>query len=81
MEVRKPLFTARVLGQEPAQQIFFLASHVVGSVLPRFVTLLKDGRLLVVEYKGEHVVSADDAKEKDRMGRLWEASRSFRCPE
>lgn len=35
---------------------------------PDFVALLNDGRLLAVEYKGEHLVSADDAKEKENIG-------------
>ncbi|UVC09591.1 hypothetical protein IHQ71_02895 [Rhizobium sp. TH2] len=31
---------------------------------PDFVALLKDGRISVVEYKGGHIATADDAKEK-----------------
>lgn len=38
---------------------------------PDFVAKLKDGRTLVVEYKGGHIDSADDAKEKRDMGLLW----------
>ena len=30
-----------------------------------------DGRLLVVEYKGEDYVSNDDSKEKKQLGELW----------
>jgi type III restriction enzyme len=46
---------------------------------PDFVALLEDGRLLVVEYKGEHLATADDAKEKDMVGKLWEAKSGGKC--
>jgi len=39
------------------------------------VCKLTDGRILAVEYKGEHLWSNDDAKEKRRLGDLW-AERS-----
>jgi type III restriction enzyme len=38
---------------------------------PDFVVRLKDGRLLVVEYKGGDRVSNDDSKEKRLIGDLW----------
>lgn len=38
---------------------------------PDFVAKLKDGRILVVEYKGAHLVSNDDSKEKQMIGELW----------
>lgn len=44
---------------------------------PDFVALLNDGRVLVVEYKGSHIATADDAKEKQLIGELW-ADRSNR---
>ena len=40
---------------------------------PDFVAKLTDGRSLVVEYKGAHLASADDAQEKQNIGALWEA--------
>lgn len=42
---------------------------------PDFVALLNDGRVLVIEYKGAHLATADDAKEKRLIGDLW-ADRS-----
>ncbi len=42
---------------------------------PDFVALLHDGRILVVEYKGAFLATADDAKEKCLIGDLW-ADRS-----
>lgn len=45
------------------------------SFYPDFVGELMDGRMFAIEYKGEHLRKADDALEKDAIGRLW-ASRS-----
>lgn len=42
---------------------------------PDFVAKLKDGRLLVTEYKGQHLLTNEDTKEKDNVGKLW-ASKS-----
>jgi type III restriction enzyme len=38
---------------------------------PDFVALLHDGRILVVESKGEPYWSNDDSKEKRLLGKLW----------
>ena len=46
---------------------------------PDFVALLNDGRLLAVEYKGEHLISADDAKEKENIGNLWAEKSNGKC--
>lgn len=40
---------------------------------PDFVAKLKDGRLLVVEYKGDHLVEAASEQEKELVGKLWAA--------
>jgi len=45
---------------------------------PDFVAELKDGRVLVVEYKGKLQVY-DDTREKDQIGRQWEASSGGKC--
>lgn len=42
-----------------------------GRTYPDFVAKLKDGRLLVVEYKGGDRVSNDDSRAKAQMGHLW----------
>ncbi|MDR1543638.1 MAG: DEAD/DEAH box helicase family protein [Prevotellaceae bacterium] len=39
---------------------------------PDFVAMLTDGRILLVEYKGEHLRGTDDVKEKQLVGELWE---------
>lgn len=46
---------------------------------PDFVALLTDGRILVVEYKGAHISTADDAKEKRLIGELWAERSNGRC--
>ena len=40
---------------------------------PDFVAQLKDGRFLVLEYKGSHLYTAQDAKDKRAVGAVWEA--------
>ncbi len=42
-----------------------------GRFYPDFVAKLTDGRLMVIEYKGEDRSTNDDTKDKDRVGRLW----------
>ena len=46
---------------------------------PDFVALLNDGRVLVVEYKGGHLVTTDDATEKDLIGSLWAERSKGKC--
>jgi type III restriction enzyme len=45
-----------------------------GNFYPDFVAKLKDGRIFVVEYKGEHLAGSgnDDTNEKRVVGALWE---------
>jgi len=38
---------------------------------PDFVALLTDGRVLAVEYKGDHLLGSD-TQEKQNVGELWE---------
>jgi len=46
---------------------------------PDFVALLKDGRYLVVEFKGGHLLGGPDAEEKKMIGDLWEARGKGLC--
>lgn len=46
---------------------------------PDFIVELTDGRWLVVEYKGEHLWSNDDSKEKRAIGALWADRSAGRC--
>jgi len=46
---------------------------------PDFVCKLKDGRYLVVEYKGEGWMDNDDSREKEDLGTLWEKRSEGQC--
>lgn len=46
---------------------------------PDFVAQLNDGRVLVVEYKGAHLLHDPDTKEKAQIGRQWEESSGGKC--
>jgi len=46
---------------------------------PDFVALLKDGRYLVVEYKGSGWLGTPDSAEKMEVGELWEERSDGRC--
>ncbi len=46
---------------------------------PDFVCQLDDGRILVIEYKGAHLLNAPDAEEKRDIGNLWAARSNGRC--
>lgn len=46
---------------------------------PDFVAELVDGRVLVVEYKGEPYKSNDDSREKKQVGAQWEKASGGRC--
>lgn len=46
---------------------------------PDFVAMLTDGRILVVEYKGEFYKTNDDSKVKIQIGNLWSEASNGRC--
>jgi type III restriction enzyme len=46
---------------------------------PDFVALLEDGRTLVVEYKGSHLLTSQDTKEKQAIGEMWEMNSKGKC--
>jgi type III restriction enzyme len=46
---------------------------------PDFVAELLDGRVLVVEYKGNDYATNDDSKEKRLLGEVWEKKSSGRA--
>ena len=47
--------------------------------LPEFVCELAYRRILVVEYKGEHLRNMPNEIEKDQVGRLWAERSSEKC--
>jgi type III restriction enzyme len=46
---------------------------------PDFIALLNDGRVLVVEYKGEAYATNDDSREKEKLGKLWADASDGKC--
>jgi len=46
---------------------------------PDFVTELTDGRILVIEYKGEPYKTNDDSREKRQVGEQWAQASKGRC--
>lgn len=46
---------------------------------PDFICQLTDGRVLAVEYKGEHLYDGVDAEEKRAIGAVWESRSNGRC--
>ena len=70
-------FWVRNLERKPLYSFWLQTS--TDKFYPDFVCLLTDGRYLVVEYKGIHLWSADDAKEKREIGELWEARSGRQC--
>ncbi len=70
-------FWVRNLDRQP--NFSFWLQTATDKFYPDFVCKLKDGRLLVVEYKGADRWSNDDSKEKRRLGELWELKSSGKC--
>ncbi len=70
-------FWVRNLERRPSHSFWLQIS--TDKFYPDFVCLLKDGRYLVIEYKGENLWSNDDSKEKRDIGGLWEARSQGRC--
>ncbi len=50
-----------------------------GKFYPDFVCELTDGRMLVVEYKGEAYVTNDDSAEKRAIGNKWAEMSGGKC--
>ena len=46
---------------------------------PDFVCLLRDGRILVVEYKGGYIADNADSREKKAIGEMWAARSGGQC--
>lgn len=57
---------------------FWLPTHQ-DKFYPDFVAKLDDGRVAAIEYKGAHLLSTDDSKEKDLIGELWAANSQGKC--
>jgi len=63
-------FWVRNLAGQP--DCSFRLPTATGFFYPDFVAKLRDGRILVIEYKGAHLVGGSDADQKQNIGALWE---------
>ena len=50
-----------------------------GRFFPDFILELSNGKILVVEYKGEALYSNSDSQQKRRVGQVWEKASNGRC--
>jgi type III restriction enzyme len=64
---------------ERQERFSFWLQTATDKFYPDFVCKLKDGRILVVEYKGADRWSNDDSREKRRLGELWALSSNGTC--
>lgn len=64
---------------ERQEQFSFWLPTATDYFYPDFVAELEDGRILVVEYKGEVYRTNDDSREKKQIGHQWEKSSGGRC--
>jgi len=55
------------------RQGFYIQGFLNGRFYPDFVVKTKKGNYFVLEYKGEQLVSADEAKYKDSIGKIWQS--------
>ena len=67
----------RNIEREP-QYSFWLPTHK-DKFYPDFVVKLKNGTCAAIEYKGEHLVTSDDTKEKNLIGEIWADKSGGRC--
>ena len=70
-------FWVRNLDRQPVLSFWLQTS--TDKFYPDFACKLKDGRYLVVEYKGADRYSNDDSKEKRRLGDLWALRSNGTC--
>ena len=73
----KVKYWVRNLERQP--QFSFWLQTATDRFYPDFLVLLEDGRILAVEYKGAHLLTTDDTKEKRQIGDLWAARSNGRC--
>jgi len=57
----------------------FWLQKSTGRFYPDFVAELHDGRILVVEYKGDHIKDSPEEREKKAIGELWAARSNGKC--
>lgn len=73
-----PQVESWVRNVDRAEGSFSLPLHD-GKFYPDFVLKLKDGRCLVVEYKGEHLKDSPESLEKRLIGEFWARRSNGTC--
>lgn len=64
---------------EKEPRLSFKLPIASGYFYPDFVCELEDGRLLVIEYKGQHLQDNADTREKAAVGFQWEKTSKGKC--
>jgi type III restriction enzyme len=75
-DLKEVKFWVRNLARKPSS---FKLQTSTDYFYPDFICQLEDGRVLVVEYKGEHLYTAADAEEKRAIGEVWAARSNGKC--
>jgi len=76
---RQPEIEYWVRNLEQNRKHGFWLQTASGKFYPDFVCKCTDGRTLVVEYKGEHLMDAPDATEKENVGAVWAERSEGQC--
>jgi type III restriction enzyme len=76
-ELNEVDFWVRNPVRRPGQSFWLQTS--TDKFYPDFVCKLKDDRILVVEYKGQHIQSNEDSREKQALGELWAKRSDGNC--
>ena len=69
----------RNIDQRSEEEGTFWLQTSTDKFYPDFVARLKDGRFLVVEYKGEHLWGNPDSEEKKDLGEFWADRSKGKC--
>lgn len=76
---RSPRVKYWVRNVERNEKFSFFLQTPTDKFYPDFVALLDDGRVLVVEYKGGHLLGTPDTREKQAIGELWAKRSNGHC--
>ncbi len=74
-----PKVDAWVRNLDKREQDSFWLQTATDKFYPDFVCKLTDGRILVVEYKGHHLYSNADSREKRTIGEIWARLSNGNC--
>ncbi len=75
--LEETLYWVRNIERHPRCSFYLPTSS--DNFYPDFLAVLRDGRVLCVEYKGAHLLTSEDTQEKRMVGELWEARSGGSC--